>query len=144
MLFGLRSSRQSLQCQGGIVYARLLKLACGFFLILVVSSSTWGQGIAFDLEPVDQGASLRTQAIASLETALAANPNNLDIHMKLLGYYSRHDPTMTGPLRPKVISETEWLIEHDPASPILRRLHFVPGDFPPGDKKYPRVVALVE
>jgi hypothetical protein len=48
---------------------------------------------------------LQASDIPALETAGAADPNNLEIRMKLLGYYFAHDRTMTGPLRPKVTSK---------------------------------------
>ncbi len=122
--------------------ARLRLVICGYCLSVLANGVARAQASVDYRDYFERGVQLQAADIPALEAALAADTNNPEIRLKLLGYYSSQNSSMTGPIRQKVIAQTEWLIEHDPASPILRRLHFITSDFPPGDKEYPRIVAL--
>ena len=72
----------------------------------------------FDLE-IAQGRALTSTAAQQLEASLTISPNDFKARATLLGYYSAHasqDPQSRGAR----LRQLEWLIQHEPASPLLR------------------------
>src|ERR1700683_2761233 len=72
----------------------------------------------FDLE-IAQGRALTSTAAQQLEASLTISPNDFKARATLLGYYSAH-PSQDPQSRGARLRQLEWLIQHEPASPLLR------------------------
>lgn len=77
-----------------------------------------------------QGSAFTDAMSQEAEASLKINPRNLAARTHLIGYYSAHaaqDPAM----RAARLGHIEWLIENDPATPLLRiqLVRLQPSDF---------------